>query len=452
MEKKLPVSLLRTIPEETLEDMDVFEASQFLEPSVSIRRNPFKAFAEDSSHEPVPWSNYGYYLKERPIFTADPFLHAGAYYVQEASSMFLEYALRQSMDLTKANTVLDLCAAPGGKSTLVASMLSQDSLLVSNEVIHSRAGILCENMTKWGLLNTWVSNSDPKQFGKLDSIFDALIIDAPCSGSGLFRRIPEYMDEWTIENVNLCIQRQKRILHDSYNCLAQDGILVYMTCSYSQAENEDIVDYICAEFDVDSIELQVPSEWNVSKTWSPVKKGVGYRFYPHKVKGEGFFLAIFKKKDGSPTNSGIPRKQDHRKFSFLHPYINLEKKYILQQKDAWIAIHENHQELLSILSGQIKLIKKGIMLGKVIRDELIPDHELAMYTNCIYHVKVDMNLEDAIAYLKKNEVKTPEAQRGWNLVTYKGISLGWIKNLGQRSNNYYPGNYRILSKNILPNR
>ena len=191
-------------------------------------------------HQKIPWTQNGFYLFKRPSFTFDPFFHAGCYYVQEASSMFLEQALRQTADLSSSLKILDLCAAPGGKSTHIQSFISQDSLLVSNDVIRSRANVLKDNIIKWGCKNVVVSNNDPKDFTKLENYFDVIVVDAPCSGSGLFRRDPEAIDEWSENNVQLCSQRQQRILADIWPALKQDGILIYSTCSYSAEEDEEI--------------------------------------------------------------------------------------------------------------------------------------------------------------------------------------------------------------------
>jgi 16S rRNA C967 or C1407 C5-methylase (RsmB/RsmF family) len=191
----------------------------------------------------VPWSSLGYYLHQRPSFTLDPLLHAGTYYVQEASSMFLEQAVKQTTDTSQPLMVLDLCAAPGGKSTLLQSVISNQSLLVSNEVIQSRVNILKENIIKWGSGNVIVTNNDPKDFSKLSGLFDVVVIDAPCSGSGLFRRDPEAINEWSEANVQLCSQRQQRIIADAWNCLKEEGVLIYSTCSYSTEEDEAILDW-----------------------------------------------------------------------------------------------------------------------------------------------------------------------------------------------------------------
>ena len=244
--------------------IDVHENSRQV---VSIRINPAKISASPfPESKPIPWSSTGYYLPDRPSFTLDPLLHAGAYYVQEASGMFLEQCLKQTIDLSLPLKVLDLCAAPGGKSTLIQSFLSEESLLVSNEVIKSRASILVENISKWGDENVIVTNNDPRDFSRLPGFFDVMVVDAPCSGSGLFRRDPGAIDEWSASAVETCAMRQQRILSDAYECLKQNGILIYSTCSYSPQENEDVCDWLLAEHNLTSLKISIKPEWNIVET------------------------------------------------------------------------------------------------------------------------------------------------------------------------------------------
>ena len=244
----------------------------------------------------IPWSSNGHYLPSRPSFTFDPLFHAGLYYVQEASSMFLEQALKQTVDLSQPLRVLDLCAAPGGKSTLIQSLISKESLLVSNEVIKSRAVVLEENMIKWGSANVVITNNDPAHFARLENYFDVIVIDAPCSGSGLFRRDPEAINEWSENNVQLCSNRQQRIIADVWPALKQDGILVYSTCSYSAAEDEAILDWMMEGFTLEGVRLKVEPAWQIIETVSEKHQLYGYRFYPDKLKGEGLFIAAVQKK------------------------------------------------------------------------------------------------------------------------------------------------------------
>lgn len=255
--KSLPDILLRD-----LENVKGFNKEQFIEAhqmqaATSIRLHPQKGKNLFADNEQVPWCATGRYMPQRPVFTTDPLYHAGAYYVQEPSSMFLDYVLGQLLPNRSGLRVLDLCAAPGGKSTLIASLLEEDSLLVSNEVIRTRASILEENMTRWGHMNTWVTSNDPRDLGKLKSYFDVIVVDAPCSGSGLFRKDQRALDEWSEGNVQLCSQRQQRILADIWPSLKQGGILVYATCSYSQQEDEDVIDWVADTFGVDSLGVEV---------------------------------------------------------------------------------------------------------------------------------------------------------------------------------------------------
>ena len=271
-------------------DEVAFTQAHQLPTPVSIRYNPQKP-VEKMAGNPVPWCAEALYLPERPLFVFDPLFHAGAYYVQEASSMFTGYLFRQFTDDKKPLHILDVCAAPGGKSTLIAGLMSPQSLLVSNEVIKSRVTILKENIVKWGNPNVVVSNNDPRDFSGMNGFFDVIIVDAPCSGSGLFRKEPEAKKEWSIENVNHCSLRQQRILEDIIPALKPGGLLLYATCSYAYEEDEKIVE-ILLQNDFEPLpKISVPAEFG-----GIVFSKSGYRFYPDKITGEGFFIAALRKK------------------------------------------------------------------------------------------------------------------------------------------------------------
>jgi len=239
---------------ESLQNAPGFNAAEFekahQKPApTTIRANPFKHYKPKAGKQ-IPWCAEGFYLNERPSFTFDPLFHAGCYYVQEASSMFIAHIIKYIKDDAEGPArVLDLCAAPGGKSTLLSSALNPDDLLVANEIIKTRVPVLADNLTRWGPSNTIVSNNDPKDFSRLKGFFDIVLVDAPCSGSGMFRKDPDAMNEWSEANVNLCHQRQERILADVYPAIAADGYLIYSTCSYSVAENEAVLDWLCDEFE-----------------------------------------------------------------------------------------------------------------------------------------------------------------------------------------------------------
>ncbi len=402
--------------------------------------------------EKVPWSSFGYYLGERPSFTFDPLFHAGAYYVQEASSMFLEQALRQTADLSRPLRVLDLCAAPGGKSTLIQSLLSPESLLVSNEVIRTRVSVLQENMTKWGGANVIVTSNDSRDFQRMEDYFDVIVVDAPCSGSGLFRREPEAIGEWSANNVQICYQRQQRILAECWPALRQGGILIYSTCSYSREEDEEILDWMQEELQAASCRLQVEADWNIVETMGK-KGGYGYRFYPDKVKGEGFFLTCVRKEDGGmfayPRNrKQVAEKLTRQEEERMKPWIRQEAPvFFFRHHEQVYALPAARLEDLPYLQSCCYIKKAGILTGKPAAKEFIPEHELALSTLINPELPVlTVTKEQAIQYLRKEEVRAETELRGWALVQYEGHNLGWIKILPNRANNYYPREWRILKR------
>lgn len=402
--------------------------------------------------EKVPWSSRGYYLSERPSFTFDPLFHAGVYYVQEASSMYLEQALRQTVNLSRSLRVLDLCAAPGGKSTLIRSVLPEDSLLVSNEVIRSRAGILQENMIKWGAAGVVVTSNDPADLGRLENYFDVIVVDAPCSGSGLFRREPEAIGEWSLDNVQLCHQRQQRILADIWPALRKEGVLIYSTCSYSKEEDEEILDWMVDELQAVSCRLQADPAWHIVESQSE-KGGYGYRCYPDKLKGEGFFIAAVRKEDGDTFTYPKSKRQGVEKLSRketeeLKRWVKEgEALLFFRHEDTVRALPSAFVEDLSYLQSFCYLKKAGVLLGKPSVKEFIPEHELALSTMISEQLPaIELSRAEAIEYLRKEEIRAEQVERGWSLVRYQGQNLGWVKILPNRVNNYYPKEWRILKR------
>lgn len=426
----------------------------------SIRFNPAKRhhFSDvlplaDLLQEPVPWSSKGYYLTTRPSFTTDPLFHAGAYYVQEASSMFLEEALRQTTDLSQPLKVLDCCAAPGGKSTLLQSVLSGDSLLISNEIIKSRVTILAENISKWGADNVIVTNNDPKDFQRLPGYFDVIVVDAPCSGSGLFRKDPAAIDEWSESNVELCSQRQERILNDVLPALKNGGVLIYSTCSYSEEEDEQIADWLIEQQSMTSIPLQLQSDWQIVQTFSKTHRASGYRFYPDKIMGEGFFIAAFRKSGYDDALSQKKQRISSEKPSAkdvdaLKPYLqNTANYFFIKQQEDIIAMPSHLQEDLGIVQSNLYIKKAGVKMGTLIRQELIPDHILAISTLINTSLpSVEVGKEDALQFLRRQDIRIDTTVKGWALLTHQRLPLGWIKVLPNRINNYYPKEWRILNK------
>jgi 16S rRNA C967 or C1407 C5-methylase (RsmB/RsmF family)/NOL1/NOP2/fmu family ribosome biogenesis protein len=452
-EKSVPGELLHS-----LKNVEGFDEKSFLhvhehrQAVVSVRINQKKISQPPfSGYEKIPWSSTGFYLPQRPSFTLDPLLHAGAYYVQEASSMFLEQCLRQTTDLKSPMKVLDLCAAPGGKSTLIQSFISDNSLLVSNEVIKTRVGVLVENMSKWGGENLIVTNNDPRDFSRLPGFFDLMVIDAPCSGSGLFRRDPDAIDEWSTNAVIACAMRQQRIITDAYDCLQQNGILIYSTCSYSPEEDENICDWLLSHYDLTSLKIDIDPDWNITETKSAGNIAYGYRFFPDKLKGEGFYIACFRKNDGELQNQSKTKKYNLLKLSatekaVIQPWIRESVPVnFYKNGDEWYAFPALLQEDLMTVQSNLYIKKAGIPIGKIVRDELLPSHELALSRLANEKLlTISLKKEDALQYLRKEEVTINVKGRGWALVQYEGQNLGWIKLLGNRINNYYPKEWRIL--------
>lgn len=274
---------------------------------ISIRLNPYKPtklnFELDCA---VAHSNFGFYINHKPEFTYDINFQAGAYYVQEASSMFIEYVIRQTIDLQKQLTVLDACAAPGGKTTLINSLINSESVLVCNEIEKSRVGALMQNITKWGTHNSIVTNNDTNVFQTLPNMFDLALIDAPCSGSGLFRKMPNYINDWNMNFVNQSFIRQKNILTNIIPSIKEGGILIYSTCSYHIEENENIMDWICDNFNLQNIAIEMPNSFGILESKSKHSQNIGYRCYPYNMKGEGFFCAVFKKQS---NENSMPKKK-----------------------------------------------------------------------------------------------------------------------------------------------
>lgn len=419
-------------------------------PPISIRVNKHKASAADTL-VPVPWAEAGYYLPERPLFTLDPAIHAGAYYVQEASSMFVEQALRQAVNLEQPLQALDLCGAPGGKSTHLASMISANSLLVSNEVIRSRASILAENVAKWGSGNVMVTSNDPRDFGRLPEFFDLMVVDAPCSGEGMFRKDPQAVEEWSEENVKLCAQRQQRILMDVWDALKPGGILVYSTCTWNEQENEENIAWLAQQEGTESLKLQLQPEWGVVPTQL---HGVeGYRFYPHRVQGEGFFMAVVRKAGEEDIGHGKSKKKKYK----LTPAGKKEKAQVedwllepdrhtfVQHGEVISALPESLFEAANEIYQNLYVLYAGIELAEIKGKKLKPLQGLALsqQLNKAAFKVADLDLEQALRYLRKEDINLGTNGNDWLLMQYNGLPLGWAKQIGNRLNNYYPKEWRI---------
>ena len=450
----LPESFLNT-----LKDLPGFNQESFVrvhelgEQVTSVRLNPAKKF-EITDHSflnnttKIPWCNNAHYLEERPSFVTDPLWHAGAYYVQEASSMFLQYILNQLMPETQGKIALDLCAAPGGKSTLLASHFKQ-GLVVANETIKSRNAILTENITKWGSDHVVVTQNDPSHFKSIPHFFDLMLIDAPCSGSGLFRKDPDAINEWSVEAVQHCSTRQTRILEDSIDSLKEGGFLIYSTCSYSFEEDEKIMDLIADMPGMKNVNLNPPATWNITPTESPLHHAKGFRFYPDKLKGEGFFVTVFQKQStvskgyyDSDFKWNLISKQEQ---AVLSAHFDLPQNYIfITHQNTMLTIPALFEHAIKGLLKNLYVKKLGIDLGEIKGKDLIPAHALAM-SNWSYlpYDRIHVDHITALQYLRRADLVL-HGNKGWQAVCYQNIPLGWAKLLPNRTNNYYPTEWRIL--------
>ncbi len=444
----LPSAHLESLRKSLGNEFDQFAQAYNETPPVSIRINKGKWQGETPSDH-VPWSEDGYYLKERPSFTHDPKFHAGLYYVQEASSQFLSHIAKTVFPKDHSLKVLDLCAAPGGKSTLLSSELNEEDLLVSNEVIRTRAHILAENISKWGKPNVVVTNNDPEQFQKLKGFFDVIVVDAPCSGEGLFRRDPELTGEWSEENVNLCSARQRRIVLDIWDSLKEGGILVYSTCTFNAQENEDNLAWLATQIGFESVKLELPGNWNILETSNPAQSIFGYRFYPHKVKGEGFFVSVLRKTDESEQTGGkekvlftpAPSKERNEVSQWLK---NPEQFDFIRRGDHVLALPKIHVESVHRLSRLLNCVQYGIPVADA-QKGLKPLHELSQSIQLnlsAFHV-TELSEDEALKFLAKEDFKVNDSHKGIALMMYDGAALGWMNLLGNRANNLYPKEWRI---------
>ena len=370
------------------------------EPPVSIRLNPRKVSQKSRPHAAfVPWCPEGIYLEGRPQFTFDPLFHAGCYYVQEASSMFITHVLRtliaQHFPPAAPLRMLDLCAAPGGKSTAAVSVLPEGSWLTSNEPIRSRYMILEENMTKWGYDNCTVTNLYPRDIRKRKETFDVILCDVPCSGEGMFRKDPATTNEWSLKNVERCWRLQREIVAEAWKCLNPGGVLIYSTCTYNIKENEENVRYFMEEYGAELLSIPTDPEWGISGSLLEGFDAPVYRFIPGFTQGEGLFMAV------------------------------------LQHRGTVPCVSKEHQRLN--YTGTVPSVLR----------RLTPDLPQGDFP------RIDLSYADALKYLRGEALVLPEdTPRGMVTVTYKGFSLGPAKNLGTRANNLYPKAWRIKTTHL----
>jgi NOL1/NOP2/fmu family ribosome biogenesis protein len=328
------------------------------------------------------------------------------------------------------------------------SLLGNSDLLVANEVIRSRVSVLDENIRKWGHQNVVVCSNDPADFSDLEGLFDLILVDAPCSGEGLFRRDATAINHWSVDNTNMCSTRQRRILSDIWPSLKTGGYLIYSTCTFNPAENEENLKWLAENNEVESIRIPLQESWGTEEIES---EGLfGYRFLPHQVKGEGFFLTLIRKKDGTDSYS-IPKKIKSRfekmpkQYAEIRNWLNTPDSEFFVKNEFLIAFPENKIPVLSALSEQLRIISFGIPMAQFKNNDLLPEHTFALSVdrNPSIFETIELDLRDALLYQKKEEIRISSTVKGWMLVQYQGVPLGFVKNLGNRANNYFPKEWRI---------
>lgn len=462
-----------TLPEDFLQNMrSVIPCEEFDafvkaladdQQTTSIRFNKARIAAEEISDHfgetsIVGWCEEGRYLDNRPQFTLDPLLHAGAYYVQEASSMFIAHVIRHHVN--QPVTCLDLCASPGGKTTAAISALPEGSQMVSNEIDRRRARILAENITKWGFPDVTVTCNAPKDFKPLRHVFDVVITDVPCSGEGMFRKDEGAVTDWSLAKVKGCAELQHTIIDDIWDCLKPGGLLIYSTCTFNVDEDEHMVEYICEELGGTALEVPVAEEWNIHKPL--IGNRPCYRFMPHFTKGEGLFMAVIRKDDGEllPCKAMRPSKNNKsgKGGSDKSGKGSIDTKNISSWVTADVVLEQNKNGVISAISLAHKelhdavansglfVLQSGVELGTVKGKDIIPSHNLALSTILAKEAFpcFEVTLDVALDYLRRMAFVLPaDAPVGYVLLTYRKLPLGFVKNLGSRCNNLYPQEWRI---------
>ena len=430
--------------------------SAFEEPaSTAVRYNPSKACTHMEGKK-VAWSAHGLILPERPLFTLDPLFHAGAYYVQDSSSMFVGHAFRHMLSqmqkpVGRPLRVLDLCAAPGGKTTDLAASLRESLgdafVLVANEVMKARVGILADNVALWGDPNVVVTSDDPSAFAALPGFFDVIVTDVPCSGEGMFRKDEEAVQQWSEDNVSLCEARQRRILADVWPSLREGGVLVYSTCTFNRRENDGNVEWTAAELGADVL----TTEDVLGGMPGVLKTERGYSLVPGHVEGEGQYCAALRKTSVDSIQDVPARSRKAPRQTKTSPVPDglqrlMNVPVVFRTKGETItAVPENIASDVARVEEALHVVAAGCAVGVVKGKDLVPDADLAMSMMLAEdaYPTVGLDRQAALAFLHRDAQVFPDAPRGYLLLKHEGLSLGFVKNLGNRSNSLHPQSRRI---------
>jgi 16S rRNA C967 or C1407 C5-methylase (RsmB/RsmF family)/NOL1/NOP2/fmu family ribosome biogenesis protein len=443
----LPEAFVERIKSQFPDCAESFLNSIDAQPRSSVRLNKARNEVAFIDASPIPWNDDGLFLSDRPKYTLDPRFHAGCYYPQESSSMVLQWVLKHCVRTDHRLDALDLCAAPGGKSLILSDYLKGNGRLVANEMVRSRAHILQEVLMKWGADNVVVTNNRPADFTRSGMQFDLLLVDAPCSGEGMFRKDVQARDEWNPQSAEMCSVRQREILDNVLPVLREGGVLIYSTCTFAGEENEEIIQHLLASGEFETLRWPVPKEWNLDVL---DEQGVyAMRFLPHQAPGEGFFIAALKRI--SPSNP--KRVKPKAVFAPLQSAdltvirsMGLSTDRMVLAPDGDIYRSSFSMQELNEMASSLYLLYPGLHMGRIVRNELLPAHGLALACNELpVEGCLDLDLDRALAYLRGESVEVT-AKSGWHRVAFEGSVLGWIKVIGNRINNYYPKEWRVKMK------
>ncbi len=417
------------------------------EPSVAVRVNSACGIEVPDGARRVPWCEHGFYLADRPAFTFDTDWHAGRYYVQDASSMFIGHVIKQFIH--EPVRYLDLCAAPGGKTTAAIQALPPRSLVVANEIVPPRSRVLADNVVRWGNPYCVVTSNAPAQVGKLTHFFDVIAADVPCSGEGMMRKDDEAVAQWSPALVEQCAQRQREILTDVWDALRPGGLFIYSTCTYNRQENEEMAHFIVSELGATSLEVPVESSWNIYPAIG--SECYCYRFMPHRVDGEGLFMAVFRK-DGDARRQDIRIKEKNAKKvdEIGKNWLSKPDEYTIEQQgDLFIAVPRDVSRDVAALRTSLNVLHAGVETATLMGRKMVPHHALAMSVarSATAFPTCEVDYATALRYLRGESI-TLDGPRGYVLIAHQGAVLGFANNLGNRANNLYPKSQRILSTHL----
>ena len=421
---------------------------------VAVRLNPAKC-GEDgvwSEGEVIAWSRNGRRLKERPSFTLDTAFHAGAYYVQEAASQFIDHTI--SGEELQGKRVLDMCAAPGGKTTIYSTAVGVDGLVVANEYVKSRANILADNVRKWGMGNVLVTNNAPEHLAQFEGWFDLVAVDAPCSGEGMFRKEEVAREDWSEEVVKMCAARQMSIVREAWQSLKDGALFIYSTCTFNEDEDEGVLRTFIEEMG----DVFAPSQSiDVDEKWGIVRGKVGafqtFRFFPHKTDSEGLFVAVARKAESVSQRTPKARKKvmqevDKVSRKELSRWLQDSDKQTFAQVGDTIYTYRSEQfKAVQALSEYLTAIYSGVAMGQIFKGKLKPDWALSQYVgiNRTAVAVVELDKARALDYLRKRDIAVGDMSEGINLLTHEGCALGFAKKVGARCNNLYPNSLKIMN-------